>query len=124
LNSPDNKSKLLLRLPTQTRAVERSFGTTVKEVKDISVVKEFSDVFPDDLSGLPPDRAVGFSIELKPDTAPISRRAYRMPPKELVELKIQLQELLDKGYVRPSSSPWRCPAIFVKNKDQHLEVMC
>jgi hypothetical protein len=90
LNSPDNSSKLLIRLPTPKRAVERVYGATVKDVKDIPVVREFPDVFPDDLPGLPPDRAVEFSIELKPSTAPISRRAYQMPPKELAELKIQL----------------------------------
>jgi hypothetical protein len=79
-------------------------------------------VFPDDLSGLPPDRDVEFVIELKPGTAPISRRAYRMPPKELAELKTQLQELLDKGFIQPSSSPWGCPAIFVKKKDKTLRL--
>jgi hypothetical protein len=98
LNLPDNKSHL-------------------------PVVCEFPDVFPDDLPGLPPDRDVEFVIELKPGTAPISRRAYRMPPNELVELKDQLQELHDKGFIRPSSSPWGCPALFVKKKDQTLR-MC
>jgi len=98
------------------------YGTTVKEVVDIPIVREFPDVFPDDLPGLPTDRDVEFVIEQKPGTAPVSRRAYRMPPKELAELKIQLQELLDKGYVRPSSSPWGCPAIFVKKKDKTLRL--
>jgi hypothetical protein len=79
-------------------------------------------MFPDDLPGLPPDRDVEFVIELKPGTAPVSRRAYRMPLKELVELKIQLQELLDKGYVKSSSSPWGCPAIFMKKKDKTLRL--
>ena len=69
------------------------------------MVCEFSDVFPDELLGLPPDRDVNFKIELVPGTAPISRRPYRMPPNELAKLKIQLQELLDKGLIRPSSSP-------------------
>jgi hypothetical protein len=95
----------------------------VKEIYDIPVVCEFSDVFPDDLPGLPPDREVEFVIELKPGTAPISRRAYRMPPNELAKLKDQLQELRDKGFIRPSSSPWGCPALFVKKKDQTLR-MC
>ena len=72
---------------------------------DIPVVYEFLDVFPDELPGLPPDRDVEFKIELVPGTAPISRRPYRMPPNELAELKIQLKELLDKGLIRPSSSP-------------------
>ena len=64
-----------------------------------------------------------FVIELKPGTTPISRRSYRMPPNELEELKTQLQDLLEKGFIRPSSSPWGCPAIFVKKKDQTLR-MC
>ena len=87
---------------------------------DIPVVCDFPDVFPDDLPGLPPDREVEFKIELLPSTAPISRRPYRMPPSELAELKTQLNELLKKGLIRPSSSPWGCPAIFVKKKDQSL----
>jgi hypothetical protein len=64
-----------------------------------------------------------FSIELKPDIAPVSRRSYRIPPNELEELKTQLQDLLEKGFIRSSSSPWGCPAIFVKKKDQTLR-MC
>jgi hypothetical protein len=72
---------------------------------------------------VPPDRDVEFVIELQPGTAPISKRPYRMPPKELAELKAQLQELLDEGYIRPSSSPWGCPALFVKKKDGSLR-MC
>ena len=83
---------------------------------DIPVVYEYPDVFPNDLPGMPPDRNVEFAIELQPGTAPISRRPYRMPPNELVELKKQLQELLDKGYIRPSTSPWGCPALFVKKR--------
>jgi hypothetical protein len=69
---------------------------------------------------MPPDRDVEFIIEQQPDTAPISRRPYKMTPKELVELNVQLNELLDKGYIRPNSSPWCCPALFVKKKDQSL----
>ena len=73
-------------------------------------------MFPEELPGMPPDRDVEFVIELQPGTAPISRRPYRMTPSELAELKIQLQELLDKGFIRPSTSPWGCPALFVKKK--------
>jgi hypothetical protein len=83
-------------------------------------VYEVPDVFPEDLPGLPPERDVEFVIELKPGTAPISRRSYQLPPNELAELKTQLQDLLEKGFIRPSSSPWGCPAIFVKKKDQTL----
>jgi len=90
---------------------------------DIPVVCEFPDVFPEELPGLPPDREVEFKIELVPGTAPISRRPYRMPPNELAELKVQLQDLLDKGLIQPSSSPWGCPALFVKKKDKSLR-MC
>jgi hypothetical protein len=100
----------------------RVYEATVQEIQDIPVVCKFSDVFPEDLPGLPPERDVEFVIELKPDTAPISRRSYRMPPNELAELKTQLQDF-QKGFIRPSSSPWGCPAIFVKKKDQTLR-MC
>jgi hypothetical protein len=101
----------------------RVYEAIIPEIQDIPVVCEFSDVFPEDLPGLPPERDVEFVIELKPGTAPISRRSYRMPPNELAELKIQLQDLLEKGFIRSSSSPWGCPAIFVKKKDQTLR-MC
>jgi hypothetical protein len=96
------------------------FEAIVQEIQDILVVCEFPDVFPENLSELPQERNVEFVIELKPGTTPISRRSYRMPPNELVELKTQLQDLLEKGFIRPSSSPWGCPAIFVKKKDQTL----
>jgi hypothetical protein len=85
-------------------------------------VCEYPDVFPDELPGLPPDRDVEFVIELQPGTTPISKRPYRMPPKELAELKNQLQELLDKGYIHLSSTPWGCPALFVKKKDGSLRL--
>ena len=87
------------------------------------MVCEFPDVFLEELPGLPPDRDVEFSIELVPGMAPISRRPYRMPPNELAELKVQLQDLLDKGLIQPSSSSWGCPALFVKKKDKSLR-MC
>jgi hypothetical protein len=90
---------------------------------DIPMVCDFPDVFPDELPSLPPDKYVEFAIELVPGTTPISRRPYRMPPNELAELKIQLQELLDKCLIQPSSSPWGCPALFVKKKDKSLR-MC
>jgi hypothetical protein len=86
------------------------------------MVCDYPDVFPDELPGMPPDRDIEFAIELQPGTAPISKRSYRMPPAELAELKKQLQELLDKGFIRPSTSPWGCPALFVK-KDESLR-MC
>jgi hypothetical protein len=91
-------------------------------LEDIPMVCEFSDVFPEDLPGMPLDQNVEFTIELQPDMAPISQRPYKMTPKELAELKVQLKELLDKGYIRPSSLPWGYPALFVKKKDQSIRL--
>ena len=81
------------------------------DLASIHVVCEFLDVFPEDLLRLPPDRDVEFSIELEPGTAPILRHPYRMAPKELAEMKKQLEKILEKGFIYPSSSPWGCPAI-------------
>ncbi|KAA0067484.1 ty3-gypsy retrotransposon protein [Cucumis melo var. makuwa] len=86
------------------------------------VVREYPDVFPDELPGLPPPREVDFAIELEPGTAPISRAPYRMAPAELKELKVQLQELLDKGFIRPSVSPWGAPVLFLKKKDGSMRL--
>ena len=80
-------------------------------------MEEFPDVFPDDLPGMPPDRDIEFIIELLPGTAPIAKRPYRMGVNELEELKKQLKELQEKGFIRPSSSPWGAPVIFVDKKD-------
>jgi hypothetical protein len=91
-------------------------------LEDIPVAYEFPDVFPEDLPGMPTDQDVEFSIELQPSTAPISRRPYKITPKELAELKIQLKELLDKGCIHPSSLPWGYLALFVKKKDQSLRL--
>jgi hypothetical protein len=91
-------------------------------LKKIPVVCEYVDVFLDELPGMPPDRDIEFAIELQPGTTPISKRPYQMPPTELAELKKQLQELLDKGFIRPSTSPWGCPALFVKKKDESLRL--
>src|SRR6185436_11644798 len=112
----------ILYLPQ--RECFNSCAYAIKEIKieDIHVVCEYVDVFPDDLPGMPPDRDIEFIIELQPGTAPISKRSYRMPPNELAELKIQLQDLLNKGFIHPSSSPWGCPALFVKKKDQSLRL--
>ncbi|KAL4016743.1 hypothetical protein IC575_024400 [Cucumis melo] len=86
------------------------------------VVRDYPDVFPEELPGLPPYREVEFAIELEPDTVPISRAPYRMAPAELKELKVQLQELLDKGFIRPSVSPWGAPVLFVKKKDGSMRL--
>jgi hypothetical protein len=106
-------------IPVATPSVHH---TTTQNLEDIPVACKFPDVFPEDLPGMPPDRDVEFIIELQPGTTHISKRPYKMTPKELAELKVQLNELLDKGYIRPSSSPWGCPPLFVKKKDQSLRL--
>ena len=91
-------------------------------VEDISVVREFPDVFPKDLPGMPPDREIDFQIELALGTEPISKAPYRMALLELKELKVQMEELVSKGFVRPSTSPWGTPVLFVKKKDGSLRL--
>jgi hypothetical protein len=88
-----------------------------KALENIKVVCEYPDVFPKELPGMPPNRDIEFSIELLSGTAPISKRPYRMDVKDLVELKKQIEELLEKGFIRPSSSPWGAPVLFVSKKD-------
>jgi hypothetical protein len=88
-----------------------------QNLEDILVAREFPDVFSEDLPGKPPDRDVEFIIELYPCTTPVSRWSYKMTPKELSELKVQLNELLHKGYIHPSFSPRGCLALFVKKKN-------
>ena len=92
------------------------------QLEDIPVVREFSDVFPEDLPGIPPDREIDFQIELAPRTEPISKAPYRMAPLELNELKVQMEELVSKGFVRSSTSPWGAPVLFVKKKDGSLRL--
>ena len=121
LNSPTFGNSVLY-LPFKECINSCAFAMKDIRIEDIPVVCKYADVFPDDLLGMPPDRDIEFVIELQPSTTPTSKRAYRMPPKELAELKIQLQELLDKGFIRPSSSPWGCRALFVKNKDDSLRL--
>jgi hypothetical protein len=83
----------------------------------IRMVSEFSDVFPDDLPGMPPDHNIEFSIELLPGTAPIAKRPYRMAPVEHEEVKKTVDELLAKGYICHSFSPWAFPVLLVEKKD-------
>ncbi|CAL9019118.1 unnamed protein product, partial [Prunus brigantina] len=96
-------------------------GSTMN-LEDIPVVCEFSDVFPDDLPGLPPQRETEFTIELLPGTNPIHQAPYRMAPAELRELKTQLQELVDLGFIRPSVSSRGAPVLFVKKKDGSMRL--
>ncbi|WVZ80824.1 hypothetical protein U9M48_028271 [Paspalum notatum var. saurae] len=113
-----------IHLPSHKHSPPTVNATEAQFIEKIPVVSDFPDVFSKEISGLPPDRDVEFAIELVPGTAPISRRPYRMAPDELKELKVQLQEQLDKGFIRPSSSPWGCPALFVEKKDQGGKRLC
>ncbi|GJX20949.1 putative reverse transcriptase domain-containing protein [Tanacetum coccineum] len=88
-----------------------------KRLEDLPIVRDFLEVFPEDLPGLPPARQVKFQIDLVPGAAPIARAPYRLVPAKLQELSTQLQELSDKGFIRPSSSHWGAPVLFVKKKD-------
>ncbi|KAI3822276.1 hypothetical protein L1987_09865 [Smallanthus sonchifolius] len=87
------------------------------KIQDIPIVRDYPEVFPKDLPGLPTSRQVEFRIDLVPGAAPIARSPYRLAPSELQELSNQLQELLEKGFIRPSFSPWGAPVLFVKKKD-------
>ncbi|KAJ9545159.1 hypothetical protein OSB04_024866 [Centaurea solstitialis] len=94
-----------------------------KTVADVPVVRDFPDVFPEDLPGVPPERQVEFGIDLIPGAAPVAKAPYRLAPPEMQELSNQLEELLGKGFIRPSSSPWGAPILFVKKKDGSMR-MC
>ncbi|GJR16502.1 hypothetical protein Tco_0799154 [Tanacetum coccineum] len=88
-----------------------------KRLENVPIVQDFPEVFPEDLPGLPPTRQVEFQIDLVPGAAPVARAPYRLAPSEMKELSEQLKELSDKGFIRPSSSPWGAPVLFVKKKD-------
>ncbi|GJY67706.1 putative reverse transcriptase domain-containing protein [Tanacetum coccineum] len=93
-----------------------------KRLEDIPVVREFQEVFPKDLPGIPPVRQVEFQIDLIPRTSPVARAPYRLAPSEMQELSNQLQELSDRGFILPSTSPWGAPVLFVKKKDGSFRV--
>jgi hypothetical protein len=114
--------KVILHLLALSR-IKASLRHVVElKLEDIHVIREFPDVFPDDLLGMPPERAIEFIIKLQPDTAPIAKALYKMSPMEMKELKIQQEGLLDKGYIRPSTSPWGCSTLFVKKKDKEMRL--
>jgi len=91
-------------------------------IENIPVLNEFKDVFPEEVPGLPARRDIDFSIDLVPGSVPVSKAPYRLNILELQELKAQLQELIDKKYIRPSVSPWGAPVLFVKKKDGTLRL--
>jgi hypothetical protein len=98
----------------QVSLLNKVQGTSLNE---IGIVREYPDVFPEELPGMPPNRDIEFMIELLPGTPPISKRPYRMPVNELVELKKQIAELQSKGFIHPSSVPWGALMLFVEKKD-------
>jgi hypothetical protein len=115
LNSPVY-GKVTLHLPMVSHSKASLQHVVELKLEDIHVVREILDVFNDDLPGMPPERA----IELQPSTAPIAKAPYKMSPVELKELKIQLEGLIDKGFIHPSTSPWGFLALFVEKKDKEL----
>jgi hypothetical protein len=113
-------SKVILHLPMISRIKASLHHVAELKLEDIHVIREFLDVFPNDLPRIPPGRAIEFKIELQPDIALIAKAPYKMSPVELKELKIQLQGLLDKGYIRSSISSWGCSTLFVEKNDKEL----
>ncbi|GJZ76703.1 putative reverse transcriptase domain-containing protein, partial [Tanacetum coccineum] len=93
-----------------------------KRLEDVPIIRDFPEVFPNELSRLPPLRQVDFRIDLVPGAAPVARAPYRLAPSEMRELLVQLQELLEKGFIRPSSSPWGASMLFVKKKDGSFRI--
>jgi hypothetical protein len=124
LKKPIGEGTFQVILPQKIDLASTTCAVQTTLIGKILVVCEFSNVFPDELPGLSPDRDVEFAIEFILGTPPISRRPYRMPPNELAELKKQLQDLLKKGLIRPSSSEWGCPALFVKKKKDNSLRIC
>jgi hypothetical protein len=116
LKEPIGEGMFQVILPRRIDLASMTCAVQTTLLAKIPVVCEFLDVFPDELPGLSLDREVEFAIELIPATPPISRRPYRIPPNELVELKKLLQDLLTKGLIRPNLSKWGCPTLFVKKK--------
>ncbi|GKD10064.1 hypothetical protein Tco_1189749 [Tanacetum coccineum] len=94
-----------------------------QKLKVIIVVRNFSEVFPDDLSGLPPSREIEFCIDLIPEAMPVAKSPCRLAPSEMEKLSSQLRELQDKGFIRPSPSLWGAPVLFIKKKDGYFR-MC
>jgi hypothetical protein len=115
--------KVSMQLPPVVHLQALIHAVIAKSLDEIPAVREYPDGFPDDLLGMPPDRAIKFKIELQPGIAPVYKFPYPMAPNEMAEMKTQLQELLDKGYIQPSCSPWGCPTLFVKKNDKTLH-MC
>jgi hypothetical protein len=114
--------KVTLHLPVVACIKDCLHYVVERRLEDIQVVRDFSDMFPKDLSGMPPERAIEFKIDLQLGTTPIAKAPYKMSAPELIELKTELQDLLDNGFIRPSSSLQGCPALIVSKKDKDLHL--
>jgi hypothetical protein len=112
--------KVILHLSAISRIKASLHHMVELKLKDIHVIREYLDIFPDELAGVPPESAIEFKIELQPGTAPVAKTPYKMPPVEMKELKVQLQGLLDKGYIHPSTPPWGCSTLFIEKKDKEF----
>ena len=121
LTSADGVHLVYSDKPNQTKAICQA-SISLPTLEEVSVVCEFPDVFPEEFPGMPPDRDIEFIIELAPGTAPIAQRPYRMNVDELVELKKQLKDMLQKGLIRPSALPWGSPVLFVDKKDGNIRL--
>ncbi|GJZ61931.1 putative reverse transcriptase domain-containing protein [Tanacetum coccineum] len=117
-----SKSHVVIELLPEIRShsLETKDQSGEKRLEDVPIVQDFPEIFPEDLPGLPLTRQVEFQIDLMPGAAPVARAPYRLASSEMKELSEQLQELSDKGFIRPSSSPWGAPVLFVKKKDRSL----
>ena len=115
-------SKMLRKLYQGYLAYVIEVRDSGSRLEDIPVVREFPDVFLEDLPGIPPDVEIDFQIKLTPGIEPISKALYRMAPLELKELKVQMEELVSKGFVRLSTSPWGALILFVKKNDGSLRL--
>uniref|UniRef100_A0A453SWU5 Reverse transcriptase domain-containing protein n=1 Tax=Aegilops tauschii subsp. strangulata TaxID=200361 RepID=A0A453SWU5_AEGTS len=121
LTTPEGKTIKYVSRHAPRRTQVNSLSGVVQE--EVPVLKDYPDVFPEELPGMPPDQDIEFLIEMLPGTRPISKRPYRMPANDLEEIKKQIKELLEKGYIRPSSSPWGAPVLLVEKKDGTLRMV-
>nr|GFD14422.1 putative reverse transcriptase domain-containing protein [Tanacetum cinerariifolium] len=104
-----------VRIPLEAQVTKQE--SKLKQLEDVSVIQDFLEVFTEELHGLPPPRQVEFCVDLIPSVAPVARTPYHLAPSKMKELSEQLKELSEKGFIRPSSSLWGAPVLFVKKKD-------
>ena len=121
LTTPEGKSIKYVSRHAPRRSQVNTLTGFVQE--EVPIVRDYPDVFPKELPGMPPDRDIEILIELLPGIGPISKRPYRMPANDLEEINKQIKELLEKGYIRRSSSPWGAPVLLVEKKDKSLSMV-